>query len=103
MLFGREILTEKEISASCSSDTASGDERSSCEWSRSELETGHCKVFMESEDVGRTLDLSLLESYDELRRKLASMFRVEISEISTHIIYRDIAGAVRQLGEEPFR
>lgn len=136
VLFGQEILTEKQISVSCSSDTVStrrtgnsssscnGDrvrntsngsgsilkrndthERSSCEWFQSELsiETDHCKVFMESEDVGRTLNLSLLGSYEELHTKLASMFRVEIAEISKHIIYRDTAGAIRQLGEEPFR
>ncbi|KAH6807360.1 auxin response factor 16 [Perilla frutescens var. frutescens] len=137
VLFGQQILTEKQISMSCSSDTAStrhtghsssdcngGDrvgntsdgscsvlnlndthERSSCEGGfQSDLspETGHCKVFLESEDVGRTLDLSLLASYDELQEKLASMFRVEISEISNHVLYRDTKGAVRQLGEEPF-
>ncbi|KAI3447590.1 hypothetical protein Pfo_004255 [Paulownia fortunei] len=135
VLFGQTILTEKQISLSCSSDTVStvrtgnsssdcnadkigntsdgsgsalnrndAPERSSCEGFQSELslETGHCKVFMESEDVGRTLDLSLLSSYEELYKKLASILGIEISEILNHVLYRDARGAVRQLGEEPF-
>ncbi|KAM1271407.1 hypothetical protein ACFX2J_032227 [Malus domestica] len=87
-------------------------ERSSCEgfqWykdTRNEtelsLETGHCKVFMESEDVGRTLDLSLLGSYDELYRKLADMFDIDNSETLNHVLYRDGTGAVKHIGEEPF-
>lgn len=124
LLFGQQILTEKQISMSCSTDTVST-RRTGCtssvgntsdgsgsvherndahERSPSELssETGHCKVFMESEEVGRTVDLSLLGSYDELQKRLASMFEVEVSEISNHVLYRDATGAVRQLGEEPF-
>ncbi|KAL0338449.1 UNVERIFIED_CONTAM: Auxin response factor 18 [Sesamum angustifolium] len=136
VLFGRTILTEKQISLSCSSDTVSpartgnsssggnankmgntsdgsvpalnqndAPDRSSCDGFQSELnlETGHCKVFMESEDVGRTLDLSLLGSYEELYIKLASMFGTEISEMLNRVLYRDATGAVRQLGDEPFR
>lgn len=78
-------------------------ERSSCEGFEPNLETGHCKVFMESEDVGRTLDLSLLGSYEELYGKLASMFSIHSSDILNHVLYRDATGAVRQLGDEPFR
>ncbi|TYG54317.1 hypothetical protein ES288_D09G179400v1 [Gossypium darwinii] len=142
VLFGRPILTEQQISLSCSGDTISPvltgnssseyldkaakfsdgsgsalhqqglPERASCEglpWYKNNrqetepnLETGHCKVFMESEDVGRTLDLSLLGSYDELQRKLADMFGIENSETLSHLLYRDATGAVKQIGEEPF-
>ncbi|OMO72500.1 AUX/IAA protein [Corchorus capsularis] len=143
MLFGQPILTEQQISLSCSGDTVSPvltgnsssdgnlektanvsdgsgsalhqqgqPERSSCEglpWfkdnrqeAEAKLEKGHCKVFMESEDVGRTLDLSLLCSYDELYRKLADMFGIESSETLSHLLYRDIKGAVKQIGDEPF-
>ncbi|CAH2041871.1 unnamed protein product [Thlaspi arvense] len=66
------------------------------------LETGHCKVFMESEDVGRTLDLSVLGSYEELYRKLANMFGIESSEMLTHVLYKDVNGSVKQIGDEPF-
>lgn len=124
VLFGQEIHTAKQISVTCSSETVStrhtvnssdesgffpnrndARERSSSKWFQSELniEPDHCKVFMESEDVGRTLNLSLLGSYEELHMKLASMFRVEIAEIAKHIHYLDDTGSVRQLGEEPFR
>ncbi|XP_015891971.1 auxin response factor 18 [Ziziphus jujuba] len=143
VLFGQPILTEQQISLSCSSDTVSPvltgnsssdgnvdrmanfsdgsgsalqqqgvPERSSCDgfqWykdnrqeTEANLEIGHCKVFMESEDVGRTLDLSLLGSYDELYRKLADMFGIESSEPLNHVLYRDVTGAVKHIGEEPF-
>ncbi|CAK9172800.1 unnamed protein product [Ilex paraguariensis] len=145
VLFGQPILTEQQISLSCSGDTVSPvrtgnsfsdgnadkiannsdgsgsgsgsalhrpglTERLSSDglqWYKdreadSNLETGQCKVFMESEDVGRTLDLSLLGSYEELYRKLASMFGIESSEILNHVLYRDVTGAVKQLGDEPF-
>ncbi|XP_059646874.1 auxin response factor 18-like [Cornus florida] len=143
LLFGQPILTEQQISLSCSGDTVSPvdrgnsssegnadkmtnisdgsgsalhqqgvPERSSCErfqWYKENhresdinLGTGHCKVFMESEDVGRTLDLSLLGSYEELYRKLASMFGIESSEMLNHVLYQDMTGAVKQIGDEPF-
>ncbi|KAK6126178.1 hypothetical protein DH2020_040059 [Rehmannia glutinosa] len=75
MLFGQPIHTEEQISSmSRSSDTVLNSssvgntsdgcgsvltpEQSSCEGSQTELglETGNCQVFMESEDVGWTLD-----------------------------------------------
>ncbi|KAF9613606.1 hypothetical protein IFM89_009432 [Coptis chinensis] len=67
-----------------------------------DLETGHCKVFLESEDVGRTLDLSVLGSYEELYSKLANMFGIERSEMLSHVLYRDAEGAVKHTGDEPF-
>lgn len=67
------------------------------------LDTGHCKVFMESEDVGRVLDLSLLGSYEELYRRLANMFGIERSEMLSHVLYHDATGAVKRTGDEPFR
>ncbi|KAL3839660.1 hypothetical protein ACJIZ3_024251 [Penstemon smallii] len=117
LLFGKPILTEKQISMSCSSNgNSSSDgsgsghnqneapEGSSCEGFQSELglENGQCKVFMESEDVGRTLDLSLIGSYEELYTKLSNMFGIEISEIMNRVLYQNATGAARQLGDEPF-
>lgn len=66
------------------------------------LETGQCKVFMESEDVGRTLDLSVLNSYEELYRKLADMFLIEPPETLNHVVYLNMTGAVKHAGDEPF-
>ncbi|KAH6804897.1 auxin response factor 10 [Perilla frutescens var. frutescens] len=60
----------------------------------------HCKVFMESEDVGRTLDLSTLRSYEELYRKLASMFGR--SHISSNVVYSNAVGTTKRIGDEPF-
>lgn len=130
MLFGQPILTEQQISLSNSADTASPGitknsssdgnpektanvsdgsgsavnqsghaENSSCE----ELVPGHCKVFMDSEDVGRTLDLSALGSYEELYRRLGDMFGIDRAELTSHVRYRDAAGAVKHTGDEPFR
>ncbi|GKV08305.1 hypothetical protein SLEP1_g19958 [Rubroshorea leprosula] len=141
LLFGQPILTEQQISRSCSSEAVSQvdgnssaavnpdktkDSSSSlgssqvhqvlpeksyrpqflwhqdCFTAESGLDTGHCKVFMESEDVGRTLDLSVLGSYEELYRRLANMFGLERSEMLSHVLYRDATGAVKQTGDEPF-
>lgn len=137
VLFGRTILSEQQISLTCSADTISPvltensssnannankltnfsdgsgsalqSKRSSSDklqWHKevdANLETGHCKVFMESEDVGRTLDLSLLRSYDELYKKLEDLFGIEKSELVSRVLYRDITGAVKHIGDEPFR
>ena len=112
VLFGQTIITGQHNSPSCSKVTNFSDESGSAllqqnlpERFKTEanLETGHCKVFMESEDVGRTMDLSLLGSYDELYRKLADMFGIEKSEMPSHVRYRDTTGAVKLIGDEPFR
>ncbi|MBA0784349.1 hypothetical protein Gotri_001933 [Gossypium trilobum] len=66
------------------------------------MDTGHCKVFMESEDVGRTLDLSVLDSYEDLYRRLANMFGIDRSKMSEHVLYRDATGAIKRTGDEPF-
>ncbi|KAK7404741.1 hypothetical protein VNO78_05697 [Psophocarpus tetragonolobus] len=132
LLFGQPILTEQQISRSCSRDVLSRGKNSldddkdkekcvlddshsalsqqfspgkasTAEFSwQLGLDTGHCKVFLESEDVGRTLDLSRLGSYEELYRRLANMFGIERSEILNHVLYYDSTGAVKQTGEEPF-
>ncbi|KAG2729894.1 hypothetical protein I3760_01G269600 [Carya illinoinensis] len=59
------------------------------------LETGHCKVFIESKDVGRTtLDPSLLGSYEEFHGKLARMFGMGSSHSPSNMHYQDAVGAV---------
>ncbi|CAN4098915.1 unnamed protein product [Withania somnifera] len=65
--------------------------------------TGHCKVFLDSEDVGCTLDLSVLGSYAELYKKLADMFEMERLDMMTRVLYLDATGASRQIGDEPLR
>ncbi|KEH39332.1 auxin response factor 1 [Medicago truncatula] len=133
LLFGQPILTEQQISRKDSSDDVLLSKKKDKEkWFFSDttqssiseqfspakssttsasadfcwqlgLDTGHCKVFLESEDVGRTLDLSCVGSYEELYRKLAKMFGIERSEMLSRVLYRDATGAVKQTGEEPFR
>ncbi|KAH6763569.1 auxin response factor 16 [Perilla frutescens var. hirtella] len=128
LLFGQPILTEQQISQSCSMDAggnsfsdgnhdnvgnvsnASGSaviQNSPPEASSDEefprlkdQKHEHCKVFMESEDVGRTLDLSTLRSYEELYRKLASMFGR--SHISSNVVYSNAVGTTKRIGDEPF-
>ncbi|KAJ6806734.1 auxin response factor 18-like isoform X1 [Iris pallida] len=127
VLFGQPILTEEQISVSNSGNSSSDGNHEkitspsdgflssvhppTCEglpWFRDykaadlELETGHCKVFMESEDVGRTLDLSVLSSYEELYDRLAAMFGVEKSEMMGHVLYRNGFGEIKHTGDEPF-
>ncbi|PON50173.1 Auxin response factor [Parasponia andersonii] len=131
LLFGQVILTEEQLSKSSSGENSSSEgnldkttnhsdgsgstENSSdggSPWYKDHhnrrsdllgLETGHCKVFIESDDVGRTLDLSLLGSYQELYGKLADMFGIEEgSGILGNVLYRDAAGCVKHTGDEPF-
>ncbi|XP_054815535.1 auxin response factor 18-like isoform X2 [Prosopis cineraria] len=135
LLFGQPILTEQQISHSCSNDKLSqnvtekdlpeeNNDKTKCKFSDSQcglsqqlspgkssnveyswqlgLGNGHCKVFMESEDVGRPLDLSRLGSYEELYRRLANMFGIERSTMLRHVLYYDASGAVKRTGLEPF-
>ncbi|KAL2557466.1 Auxin response factor 16 [Forsythia ovata] len=119
LLFGQPILTEQQIS-DCSSDADLNLPTQKSSLGRTPLKTeslapdgqsfperfgldaGHCKVFLESENVGRTLDLSLLGSYEELYKRLENMFGIERSEMLSLVFYRDATGAVKQAGEEPF-
>ncbi|KAJ0970491.1 hypothetical protein J5N97_023368 [Dioscorea zingiberensis] len=66
------------------------------------FETGICKVFLEAEDVGRTLDLSALGSYEELYGRLSNMFGIKKSEMMSHVFYHDPCGTVKHAGDEPF-
>lgn len=113
LLFGQPILTEQQVmnrKRSLEEEAEAQEEKSSAargltwNYGFQGLETGHCKVFMESEDVGRTLDLSVIGSYQELYRKLAEMFHIEErSDLLTHVVYRDANGAIKRIGDEPFR
>ncbi|CAL5424212.1 unnamed protein product [Camellia sinensis] len=129
VLFGQPILTEQQIACSCSGDAVSKvvnfpekKERSAFDqqwvpenlscvafpWRQGfhmtelGLDTGHCKVFMESEYVGRNLDLSVIGSYEELYKRVANMFGIERSETPCHVLYQDATGNVKHTGDEPF-
>ncbi|KZV24268.1 hypothetical protein F511_01750 [Dorcoceras hygrometricum] len=129
VLFGQPILTEQQLSQNDSSDqnqenttnTSNGSgsgviqncppEASSDGefplWKDQKVELGYgvtrlCKVFVESEDVGRTLDLSLLTSYEELYKKLASMFNLEQSDMSSNVVYSELTGTTKHMGDESF-
>ncbi|KAI4382320.1 hypothetical protein MLD38_008298 [Melastoma candidum] len=122
LLFGKPILTEQQIASGHSGDSGPEVIDGNClsdgvspkakfpfgglgyPSKGSELcqDTGHCKVFLESEDVGRTLDMTVIGSYDELYKKLASMFGIERSEMLSHVLYQDAVGETRRAGKEPF-
>ncbi|XP_020259738.1 auxin response factor 18-like isoform X2 [Asparagus officinalis] len=112
VLFGKPILTEEQISLSGSGNSSSEGNNENVgdnsPWLRDHqavelgLESGHVKVFMESDDVGRNLDLSVFGSYEELYGKLADMFGIEKSEMMSHVLYRDATGAVKHTGDAPF-
>ena len=67
------------------------------------FEPGQCKVFVESDTVGRNLDLSALGSFDELYVRLSEMFGVEGEEMRSRVLYRGATGEVRHAGDEPFK
>jgi hypothetical protein len=63
----------------------------------------HFKVSMEGDEVGRTLELSWFNTYDELYSRLAAMFSVSQSQLQGCVVYRDVRGSIRRIGDEPFR
>ncbi|OIT02328.1 PREDICTED: auxin response factor 10-like [Nicotiana attenuata] len=84
LLFGQPILTEQQMSAELG------------------MSSGQCKVFLDTEDVGHGLDISVLGSYEELYKRLADMFGIERLDMMTRLLYIDATGASRQIGDEPF-
>lgn len=117
LLFGQPIHIEQQISSDHYSDINSqvpaakpSSNRNANEFLQNQgfqtadhgLDTGHCKVFLESEDVGRTIDLSVLESYEELEKTLANLFGIKTFDNSTHVVYKDSTGDVKRIGDEPF-
>ncbi|KAI4382728.1 hypothetical protein MLD38_008654 [Melastoma candidum] len=106
VLFGQMIPAGQQMSDSCSADTlgkcSSNSSNSSSEGFMDRMATGHCKVFDESDEVGRTLDLSALGSYEELYRNLADMFGMDGMERVRDMIYSDAAGEIKHAGDEPF-
>uniref|UniRef100_A0ACD5USH8 Uncharacterized protein n=1 Tax=Avena sativa TaxID=4498 RepID=A0ACD5USH8_AVESA len=67
------------------------------------LEPGQCKVFVESDAVGRNLDLSALSSFEELYARMSDMFGIDGADLRSHVMYRSAAGEVKHVGDEPFR
>lgn len=63
----------------------------------------HFQVSMEGDAVGRTLELSWFNTYEELYSRLAAMFSVSMSQLQDCVVYRDVRGSVRRIGDEPFR
>ncbi|KAI4302328.1 hypothetical protein MLD38_038086 [Melastoma candidum] len=103
VLFGQTIPAEQQTSDSASSgDTMGKCSSNSSNYSDGCTETGHCKVFVESDEVGRTLDLSLLRSYEELYKNMADIFGIDGSEMARNIMYSDAAGEIKHAGDEPF-
>lgn len=72
-------------------------------WFRDLSEPGQCKVFMESDTVGRDLDLSALRSFDEFYHRLSEMFCAESADLRSRVLYRCATGEVKHAGDESFR
>nr|QGJ03872.1 ARF10.2 [Eucommia ulmoides] len=65
-------------------------------------DTGHCQAFLDSDNVGKTLDLSATRSYEELHQRLAAMFGLERSEMLSRVLYQDAMGIMSETGNEPY-
>nr|QGJ03871.1 ARF10.1 [Eucommia ulmoides] len=131
VIFGQQMHAEQQIAEGCSSDAFSevvqtsnsdgnpvGTENYALDWrsissagtlwnqsfhtGEHGLGTGHCQAFLESDSVGKILDLSVLRSYEELYQMLADMFELERSEMLSHVLYRDAMGLISETGKEPF-
>lgn len=89
VLFGKAILTEQEISMKL------------VDPSREQNKV--CYVYIEGENLGKSLDLSMVHSYKELYLKLSEMFQIDEAYTFNHVLYRDAAGTIKRIGNEPFR
>ncbi len=61
-----------------------------------------CKVFRECEEVGRTLDLSKLATYEELYERLAVMFSIPKALLHDRVVYK-ANGFNKGIGHESYR
>ncbi|VAI58694.1 hypothetical protein VPH35_111331 [Triticum aestivum] len=66
------------------------------------LKPGQCKVFVESDTVGRNLDCSAMSSFEELYGRLSETFCIEGAELRSRVLYRGADGEVKHAGDEPF-
>ncbi|KAD4384278.1 hypothetical protein E3N88_24446 [Mikania micrantha] len=62
----------------------------------------HCEVFLESENMGQTLDLSVIGSYEELDKILTNWVGIERFNKLSCVVYNDLEGVVKRIGDEPF-
>lgn len=96
------------------SDLSIGNEVGSLKWFKDQAATDrekgglnealhHCKVFREGDEVGRTLDLSNFNSYDEIYDRLGDMFSVPIPDFKNRLVYQNAEGSTRHVGAEPYR
>ncbi|CAO2043038.1 unnamed protein product [Urochloa humidicola] len=124
MLFGRVILTEEQTrsnvetspppplasagkgspsgSRSGVTDTEGSPAKNSNLWPGDNHSPSECKVFVESDAVGRCLDLSALGSFEELCACLSAMFCIDTADLRSHLLYRTAAGEEKHAGDEPF-
>uniref|UniRef100_A0A0D9W780 Auxin response factor n=1 Tax=Leersia perrieri TaxID=77586 RepID=A0A0D9W780_9ORYZ len=123
LLFGQAILTEEQIknsggtrkrSPNASEGSGSGITEGSpnnnhtpspfnppC--SGHEVDLGQCKVYVQSEEVGRSLDISELSSFEELYARLSEMFSIDGDGMShTRVVYNSLSGKDKHAGDEPF-
>ncbi|CAK9214420.1 unnamed protein product [Sphagnum troendelagicum] len=61
-----------------------------------------CKVFRDCEEVGRTLDLSKLATYEELYERLAVMFSIPKALLHDRVVYK-ANGFNKGIGHESYR
>ncbi|GAA0184751.1 hypothetical protein LIER_32039 [Lithospermum erythrorhizon] len=106
ILFGQPILTEQQMSSGCFMEDSvvrpPGFTIEGVYTTKLGVESGHCKVLLDSEDVGRSLDLSVLGSYEALYKRLENMFGIQRSDLQNKVLYCDDKGAFRHIGDEPF-
>jgi hypothetical protein len=93
----------KNDSSSWRLQWSAGDNGSSDSSSEFGLEPGQCKVFVESDAIGRNLDLSALGSFEELHARVTDMLCIDNAELRGHMLYRTASGDVKHVGDEPFR
>ncbi|CAL5015898.1 unnamed protein product [Urochloa decumbens] len=124
MLFGQAILIEEQMRSNGETSpppaAAAGNKGSpdgsgsgvtegspaknkSSLWAGDNNSPSECKVFVESDAVGRSLDLSALGSFEELCARLSAMFCIDAADLRSRLLYRTADGEEKHAGDEPFR
>ncbi|KAL8217161.1 hypothetical protein R6Q57_023998 [Mikania cordata] len=102
LLFGQPIHINQQSSQV---NHSTNDNANVIPWDQvqKELISGqHCEVFLESENMGQTLDLSVIGSYEELDKILTNWVGIERFNKLSCVVYNDLEGVVKRIGDEPF-
>ena len=67
-----------------------------------ETQPKYCRVYNESDDVDRSVDVSSFSSFEELYERLETMLGAEKYQFLNRLVYFNAMGFPRYVGKEPY-